>query len=154
MPLVSPLDPPLNGQTNLKIVSRYYRFSNNTKHWKKTEPLRVGPWVAGLLCRNSKVITNSVTHMFTYIGNRICFSFHFKFPFSIYRWKQYVEDVSTLPTFFADSSTPSSQKTTNSTSTGQWCSGVVTKYSVAMGLIAMADSDLQIREGVVIQTQR
>ena len=25
--------------------------------------------------------TNTVTHMFTYISNRICFSFHLKFPF-------------------------------------------------------------------------
>ena len=32
------LDPPLNCQPNLKIVSRSYHFSNNTKHWKKTEP--------------------------------------------------------------------------------------------------------------------
>ena len=31
-------DPPLNCQPNLKIVSRSYPFSNNTKHWKKTEP--------------------------------------------------------------------------------------------------------------------
>ena len=27
--------------------------------------------------------TNTVTHMFTYVSNRICFSFHFKFPFFI-----------------------------------------------------------------------
>ena len=27
--------------------------------------------------------TNTVTHMFTYISNRICFSFHLKFPFFI-----------------------------------------------------------------------
>ena len=27
--------------------------------------------------------TNTVTHMFTYIRNRICFSFHLKFPFFI-----------------------------------------------------------------------
>ena len=25
--------------------------------------------------------TNTVTHMFTYTSNRICFSFHLKFPF-------------------------------------------------------------------------
>ena len=76
-PWAPPLDPPQNCQPNLKIVSRSYRFSNNTKHWKKTEPLWVGPWVAGLLCRNSKLITNAVTNMFTYISKRICFSFHF-----------------------------------------------------------------------------
>ena len=35
----------LNCQPNLKIVSRYYHVSNNTKQWKKTDP----PWVAGLL---------------------------------------------------------------------------------------------------------
>ena len=44
--------------------------------------------------------------------------FIWKFLF-LYRWN--VEDVSPLPTLFADSSTPSTQKTTNSTSTGQWC---------------------------------
>ena len=32
------LDPALNCQPNLKIVSISYRFSNNTKQWKKTEP--------------------------------------------------------------------------------------------------------------------
>ena len=32
------LDSPLNCQPNLKLVSRSYRFSNNTKQWKKTEP--------------------------------------------------------------------------------------------------------------------
>ena len=30
-PRTPPLDPPLNCQPNLKIVSRSYRFSNNTK---------------------------------------------------------------------------------------------------------------------------
>ena len=48
-PQAFPLDPPLNCQPNLKIVSRSYRFSNNTRQWKKTEPPWVGPWVAGLL---------------------------------------------------------------------------------------------------------
>ena len=48
-PRAPSLDPPLNCQPNLKIVSRSYRFSNNTKQWKKTEPPWVGPWVAGLL---------------------------------------------------------------------------------------------------------
>ena len=32
------LDSPLNCQPNLKLVSGSYRFSNNTKQWKKTEP--------------------------------------------------------------------------------------------------------------------
>ena len=62
---------------------------------------------------------NTVTH----ISNRICFAFHLKFPFfcidEINMLKSNIDDVSPLPTLFADSSTPSSQKTTNSTSTGQ-----------------------------------
>ena len=37
--------------------------------------------------------TNTVTHMFTHIRNRICFSFHLKFPFF------YIDESNMLRTF-------------------------------------------------------
>ena len=42
---------------------------------------------------NTRIRTITISHMFTYISNRICFSFHFKFPFF------YINESKMLSTF-------------------------------------------------------